>query len=105
MSPRSGRQPSRFERCRPLRGLNHFSLANLGLAPQALFCRPLRGLRARPFHGLRTSLLRGAGCVVYHERRLQRRVFHAEEVDPNRLSLERSQIESLQRVASCLVQV
>ena len=50
-------------------------------------------------------LLRRAGCVVYHKRRLQRRILHTEEVDTNRLSLERSQIESLQRVASRLVQV
>ena len=35
----------KFQRCRPLRGLNrYFNISILGLAPQALCFRPLRGL-------------------------------------------------------------
>ena len=101
-------------------------MANLGLAPQALFCRPLRGLGVQPLRGLgvptaaglaptgfadldpttfKPTLLRRAGRIVYHKRSCQRRILHAKEVDPNRLPLKRSQIESLQCVPSRLVQV
>src|SRR5215212_10700996 len=57
LSPRSGRQRVMVLGCRPLRGLKLFGLPLiLGLAPQALCFRPLRGLgqlceiasRARP---------------------------------------------------------
>src|SRR5215831_1084062 len=46
MSPRSGRQPWRWAAmgCRPLRGLEFFLRLILGLTPQALCRRPLRGL-------------------------------------------------------------
>ena len=66
-------------------------MANLGLTPQALFCRPLRGLRA-PGSKFR-RLLRRDGRIVYHKRSRQRRVFHTQEVDPDRLALKRSDIE------------
>jgi hypothetical protein len=50
LSPRSGRQRKTSTGCRPLRGLNRYGIAILGLRsqslapPQALCCRPLRGL-------------------------------------------------------------
>jgi len=44
-SPRSGRQPNSITCCRPLRELQYvFGFVILGLAPQALCFRPLRGL-------------------------------------------------------------
>jgi hypothetical protein len=48
VSQRSGRQRYVLLRCRPFHGLNaSIDNANLGLAPQALFCHPLRGLGAQ----------------------------------------------------------
>jgi hypothetical protein len=41
----SGRQPQKIKRCRPFHGLATYTQCFLGLAPQALCCRPLRGLK------------------------------------------------------------
>ncbi len=55
--------------------------------------------------GLTNLLLRCDGRIVDYKRRLQRRVFSSEEVDPDCLSLEGSQIEGPQDVSGRLVQV
>ena len=51
------------------------------------------------------SLLRRARRIVDHKRRLQRRVLRPEEVDPDCLPFEGSQIESLQHVPTRFIQV
>ena len=52
-----------------------------------------------------SRLLRCAGRVVDHKRRLQCGVLGSQEVDPDRLSLEGSQIEGPQHVTACPVQI
>ena len=49
-SPRSGRQRSAFYAVAHFTGSTpSINIAILGLAPQALFCRPLRGLGVRVY--------------------------------------------------------